>query len=1064
MSKTSASEHGSLHPCHCQLCHGALRNRRTIRRHYSNVDPYPPRAVHINVIEDRVPLYNNEDCDDDNIATIDDQDQDDCSEVNIPLINENLQDHEQRLEDESNGNETDNVSKEDLERAILRILEAKVKNGWSRSETLKEIRNIYELFKNERIPHQSWNAVLQFLRKLGYKDPQNFKVCIGKNHVTLVEYEQNCSNCEKPWNKCTDYFVLGLQPENYFLNEPTIKDHLEHWLNKHEWMDENSNKCYKEVWHGERFKELSYFWDENVETFLPVCCPNCDTIISVEDMENLVFPNSTLHDRLYLSCPECTFDFVHEPKKMRGNPLNQAFIFHEDGFNAFEKKSRGISAIHISSACISKEKRLNGQYMRVYSFIPSVLLPEGVPHKMDAFLEPLINEVKKLYIEGINVKIEQQISIKDVIIHPGEYTVRTLLLLGTADLKGHQEIVLHCGGGKVGCRRCVTHGVYIPVKRHYYYGHFGVRYRSPSAPKTVQYLMQHGKEVDNAMTLRERKRIQTDTGVSGVSILCRLYALYRFDPVQDMVIDRMHLTFNMLKRELIDQIWVDMGENVGRSVNCRDPTGGGLIDRDDFSSALAVVNWPKEEKASGVARVTSLTDKMGGWKSNDFKKFSSVAREVFAEKIPSRAYDCYMLLCQAVQMLYSKELRTRGWLDENISRLDKLLWAHAIRAEEYYGIGFCTENLEYSTHATSDIKRHSSMDNYSCELYERAILRHKKQKHNSKGLEKTFADREAIRDFLEYYKRKNGAISSYDNGKSKYEFNFEDVTNETPFYFKERSFTSAEELLHVATEHRNEKVKHAVKQGVVLGKVEKLAQEDTTVIADIRRYCFARFGVNNLDDIYVLEDVKSVVCFDQFGEIMKISKLDTVKIDSNNMAEEYIIEIQQIILVGPFVGCFYTFVNGKYYIPAFQNGQVALHQWTKTTKFIPHIYTRDSVQPMSSVKRKVIMYPEPGNQDNPSYFLCIDFKNPEVVHPIHVPIYPEVGDTVKIKGTGSQVWYAKVNRVDLQEMKATVQWFKETKRRGIWIQSDDEAEVSFRTVIGLATTPRGFGGYTITDM
>ena len=132
---------------------------------------------------------------------------------------------------------------------------------------------------------------------------------------------------------------------------------------------------------------------------------------------------------------------------MRGNPLNQAFLYHEDGFNAFGKKSRGISAIHISSACFSKEKRLNGKYMRVYSFIPSVLLPEGVPHKMDAFLEPLINEVRKLYIEGINVKIEQQIGIKDnVIIHPGEYTIRTLLLLGTADLKGHQEIELHCGG------------------------------------------------------------------------------------------------------------------------------------------------------------------------------------------------------------------------------------------------------------------------------------------------------------------------------------------------------------------------------------------------------------------------------------------------------------------------------------------------------------------------------------------------------------------------------------------------------------------------------------------
>jgi hypothetical protein len=79
---------------------------------------------------------------------------------------------------------------------------------------------------------------------------------------------------------------------------------------------------------------------------------------------------------------------------MKGCPLNQAFIFHEDGFNAFERKSRGMSAIHVSSGCISKEKRSQGKYLRVCSFVPSVLLPEGVHHKLDAFLKPLMDEAK----------------------------------------------------------------------------------------------------------------------------------------------------------------------------------------------------------------------------------------------------------------------------------------------------------------------------------------------------------------------------------------------------------------------------------------------------------------------------------------------------------------------------------------------------------------------------------------------------------------------------------------------------------------------------------------------
>jgi len=144
---------------------------------------------------------------------------------------------------------------------------------------------------------------------------------------------------------------------------------------------------------------------------------------------------------------ECLFDFVHLPKKMRGCPLNQAFIFHEDGFNAFEKKSRLISAIHLTSACISKEQRLSGKYLQVFSFIPSVKIGEGISHKMDAFLQPLIEEVKDLYIDGIDVSLPHQVDLGNgVTVLPGSYTVRMLLLCGTADLKGHQEMLLYAGG------------------------------------------------------------------------------------------------------------------------------------------------------------------------------------------------------------------------------------------------------------------------------------------------------------------------------------------------------------------------------------------------------------------------------------------------------------------------------------------------------------------------------------------------------------------------------------------------------------------------------------------
>ena len=103
----------------------------------------------------------------------------------------------------------------------------------------------------------------------------------------------------------------------------------------------------------------------------------------------------------------------------------------------------------------------------------------------------------------------------------------------------------------MGCRRYTVNGIYIPEKRHYYYGNFGIlRYRHPCAKKTAVYHLQH---LDDAITHAARRNIPTETGVSEGSILFELFFMYGFDPVQDMVIDRMYLSFNMLKREFLEK-------------------------------------------------------------------------------------------------------------------------------------------------------------------------------------------------------------------------------------------------------------------------------------------------------------------------------------------------------------------------------------------------------------------------------------------------------------------------------------------------------------------------------
>ena len=50
----------------------------------------------------------------------------------------------------------------------------------------------------------------------------------------------------------------------------------------------------------------------------------------------------------------------------------------------------------ITQGCMSKADSSNADNARVYSSIPTDQIPTDSPHKFDAFLEPLINEIEEL--------------------------------------------------------------------------------------------------------------------------------------------------------------------------------------------------------------------------------------------------------------------------------------------------------------------------------------------------------------------------------------------------------------------------------------------------------------------------------------------------------------------------------------------------------------------------------------------------------------------------------------------------------------------------------------------
>lgn len=83
----------------------------------------------------------------------------------------------------------------DITAFLLRHLKNKVENGMSQEATMEGLRNLYELLKDERIPHDSWKPVIKCLKGLGNEDARVYKICFEKDHVTLMENKGCCVDC-----------------------------------------------------------------------------------------------------------------------------------------------------------------------------------------------------------------------------------------------------------------------------------------------------------------------------------------------------------------------------------------------------------------------------------------------------------------------------------------------------------------------------------------------------------------------------------------------------------------------------------------------------------------------------------------------------------------------------------------------------------------------------------------------------------------------------------------------------------------------------------------------------
>ena len=469
---------------------------------------------------------------------------------------------------------------------------------------------------------KNWNAAQLLLKEEGFSDTKEYYICIcreakeiTKDGKTSMKYHYNrmwsimesqdelCPHCGK--KGYIKYYYLGLHSKvkNWFWNEAMCKQMLSHWEEREHWLGRTSSwPVKKEIWDGQRWVDLQWFWDPNQTWILPTRCVNCKAIISAEILLGCPKDDSNICE---VSCPECFETFPTEIRTASGSPLNLALIGHWDAWQPFTTRLRSCGSIEISIANMYKKDRSHVKEVYVVGFVPCTTIPNDVPETFDPFLEPLMNDLTTGFIDGFQVPYPFDFTISH--FEPGETpTVRVLLLCWTADHPGQCEFGKFLNQGKCGCRRCQIIGKQSEHSYHYYYGDNRLHCRYPWDNRDIMLEQENLYNAEKETRKTVRKKQSSQTGFTGTSLLHKyLYPLYGFDILHHMVFDVFHtIPLNLCKNQVQRLCELE------------------LIDITYLDEQINTFPWTTELKSGRLPVAIGKEGKgLGFWKAEAFQKF-----------------------------------------------------------------------------------------------------------------------------------------------------------------------------------------------------------------------------------------------------------------------------------------------------------------------------------------------------------------------------------------------------------------------------------------------------------
>ncbi|MCO5559186.1 hypothetical protein L7F22_012781 [Adiantum nelumboides] len=350
---------------------------------------------------------------------------------------------------------------------------------------------------------------------------------------------------------------------------------------------------------------------------------------------------------------------------------------------------------------------LNARIKSSIDILPVLFIPQsckkiikGSSDVYGTFLKPLLDELELLFLDGVDVMYVYP--TKNIFINSQGLSkfckVRAMVMMVTGDHPAQCKIGLFKNGGKDFCRRDKAQATLVHDSTRndgrYVYDENRRQVRYPPPRRTIDEMTHALNEAQRCCTPKEKDVEWKKGGLSGESVLWKLFDLYAFDLSLDLVYDPMHtLSLNLFKKyisHLFEQVDTPLKKEIDTAV---------MVVTKAVPTSLRYGHWPNSP-------------------SIYFESFKAEENQKFVQWCLPRDH---------------------GWSLEDMKVVRTLLQSWRVRNEEIYGANSSPlEHVAGNCEMLDDVLRHGLHDRFWCYIFEHLVKAYSSIKTNNMEDEASF--------------------------------------------------------------------------------------------------------------------------------------------------------------------------------------------------------------------------------------------------------------------------------------------------------------------------------------